>query len=247
MCIKKTLLLPICIFVIIINLSAQVNTSTDYVKMGNQSHAAGNYNEAIKYFNQAIALDSTNRDAFYYRGHAKFELADDEGAILDFTKTIQLGSFADAYFFRGRSKYFIADYSGSLADINTAIEMDRLHYRSQTRHASDVYYYRSLVNYSLKDFQGALSDGNVAIELDSTYADAYYGRAKAKYTLSDFDGAIDDCNKSIQLDQQYPDPYYLLGLIEIYQGKSEAACKNFSKAQDLGHASAADQKAKHCK
>ena len=44
---------------------------------------------AIKYFDKAIMLDSNCAEAYYYRGCAKVNLKDYEGAIGDCNKAIE--------------------------------------------------------------------------------------------------------------------------------------------------------------
>lgn len=46
------------------------------------------------------------------------------GAIMDFTKAIEIEPTALAYFFRGRAKNSLEDYRGCIADMTKAIEIE---------------------------------------------------------------------------------------------------------------------------
>jgi hypothetical protein len=61
---------------------------------------------------------------FSLRGAAKSKLKDYQGAILDYTKSIELyPKYADAYYGRGFAKYYSNDKNGACLDWSQAGEL----------------------------------------------------------------------------------------------------------------------------
>ncbi len=59
------------------------------------------------------------------KGVAKEKLEDYRGAILDYTKAIEVNpKFAEAYCNRGVVKFYLKDFRGAILDYNKAIEVD---------------------------------------------------------------------------------------------------------------------------
>lgn len=66
------------------------------------------FEKAEETLTKAIKYDKHNFEAYYYRGCAKVNAMDYQGAIEDFQKAIELKSdYADAYFNLGRTYYLI--------------------------------------------------------------------------------------------------------------------------------------------
>ena len=63
---------------------------------------------------------------FYYKqGNEKIKLGDYQGAIADFSKSIELNpNVFPSYFSRGVAKLELGDYPGSIEDFNKAIELN---------------------------------------------------------------------------------------------------------------------------
>ena len=77
------------------------------------------------HFDRAIKLKSDFSFAYYNRGHAKFHKGDLNGALVDYSKSIELNpKDADAFANRGIIKDKMGDVNGSLADFRKAIELN---------------------------------------------------------------------------------------------------------------------------
>ena len=62
---------------------------------------------------------------YYNRGHSKFNKGDLDGALADYSKSIELNpTDADAFTNRGILKNKMGDVTGSIADFNKAIELN---------------------------------------------------------------------------------------------------------------------------
>jgi tetratricopeptide (TPR) repeat protein len=109
-------------------------------------------------------------------GNAKMGVKDYKGAIVDYTKAIELDpTLKDAYINRGHAKSKLQDYIGAIADFTKAIEVDPdYHY---------PYYYRGKSKMGVKDYKGAIVDFTKAIEFDPDDRYFYYYRGESKNLL----------------------------------------------------------------
>ena len=129
---------------------------------------------------------------FIYRGYTKGKSGDLYGAIIDYTKAIEINpnSFT-AFNNRGLLKLQLKDYKGAIADFTKAIEINP--------NKGDLFEYRSIAKSALNDEYGAIADANKAIEINPSKASYYYGRGTSKYQLGDNNGACQDAKKAIKL------------------------------------------------
>ena len=106
------LIIPIIIFLGIfaililffVNLQQRPDANV-YLVGGLESFAKGEYDNSIKDFNKAIALDPNNPGAYFNRGSAYYHKEDFASAIIDFDKVIALDSNnSDARAFRSEAQ-----------------------------------------------------------------------------------------------------------------------------------------------
>jgi len=70
---------------------------------------------------QSLFGTSQTADSYYNKGTAKIEKKDYAGAIVDFTRVIEMNPMdADAYARRGEAKGALLDHQGAIADFNRA-------------------------------------------------------------------------------------------------------------------------------
>jgi tetratricopeptide (TPR) repeat protein len=108
----------------------------------------------------AVLFAQTKEDAVAYcdRGLDKVMQSDDEGAIEDFTRAIDIDpEYADAYYNRACAKYDLDDCAGAVEDYTKTIELDPKY--------KDAYYNRGCAKYDLGDSTGALKDLRKAVKL----------------------------------------------------------------------------------
>jgi tetratricopeptide (TPR) repeat protein len=189
---------------------------------------------SIADYNQSIAINPKNADAYYNRGVDKSALGDKQGAIADYNQAIAINpQDADAYNNRGLDKYSLGDKQGAIADYNQAIAINPKYTKS--------YYNRGNAKSTLGDKQGAIADYNQAIAINPKYADAYINRGNDKYDLGDKQGAIADYNKVIAINPQDADAYNNRGFVKDDLGDKQGACRDYKKAVSLGSKSAAQR------
>ena len=113
---------------------------------------------------------SQTSEEFYKRGIIKDSLRDYKGAIVDYTKAIEIdGKYVDAYYKRGvarsafipidSSGFTILDIQGAILDFTTVIEINPNY--------KNTYYLRGRAKLDLtEDYEGAILDFTKAIQLD---------------------------------------------------------------------------------
>ena len=75
--------------------------------------------EALAEFTKAVGVDSTNAEAYYYKGLAESRLGMDMAAMKSYNRSLELDSLnARAYADRGGLRVMIQDYRGAVADLD---------------------------------------------------------------------------------------------------------------------------------
>ena len=101
-------------------------TADDYHLLGMEFYQRGDFQKAIAAYDQAIKFNPLD-DAVTYsnRGNAKHALGDEQGAIADYSKSIELlPQFLLAYYGRGVAKGALGDYQGAIIDYDKSIELN---------------------------------------------------------------------------------------------------------------------------
>jgi tetratricopeptide (TPR) repeat protein len=185
---------------------------------GLEKYINNSYEQAFNYFDKAIRLDTTYKEAYYYRGLI-YNMYDSlkENAYYDFDKAIKLGlNKAEAYYYRGILRTYIElgltlNYKLVIADLNKALELDST--------LVNAYFYRS--EYRIKNAQ------------DSIHKFIPYGQP---ITIPDsvYLKSINDFSKVIYYKPNSPEVYVRRAILKKEIGDNTGACEDFKKALELG-------------
>ncbi|HML94548.1 MAG TPA: tetratricopeptide repeat protein [Thermodesulfobacteriota bacterium] len=146
--------------------------------------------------------------AYCARGYANSSFGDFEGALVDFSRAIELDSeYVEAYVTRGLVRIVLGDYSGAVRDSGNAIEIDPEY--------AEAYATRGLARRNLADYKGAIRDLDRAIETNSVLCRKHCKSGFAKSGIGDYAGAIDDFNRAIELYPNYADIHFIRGITNI--------------------------------
>jgi tetratricopeptide (TPR) repeat protein len=145
--------------------------------------SASHYQEALQFFNKAIAADPKLAEAYTNRAMAKCMLYEYESALTDWEIYL---TFEKNIFVMHQNEY------------NRAKEMIE-----KLKTDPKACYRRADEKRNIDNFKGAIADFDKAIELDPEYAEAYIARGGTKEKLGDFSGAIEDYEESIRLKPQW--------------------------------------------
>ncbi len=172
-----------------------------------------------------VSKNILNPLELYERGKAKDENSDYDGAIIDFTKAIELDSeYIDAYRGRASARIWINDYEGVVDDYTKIIELNF--------DDIDAYRSRGYAKASLKDYKGALEDFNKTIELDNE-SKVYSSRGRMKKYLLDFDEALKDFNIAIEKFPEDDSSYFGRGELKYEIEDYLGAIEDFNKYIEL--------------
>ena len=207
-------------------------TPWDHFRRGNRHYDAGEYDDAITDYNQAIDLDSNIAAAYYNRGVAYTKLGKYAEAIADYDQAITLDpQDAAAYNNRGIAYRNLGKYAEAIADCTQAIALDPKY--------AVAYSNRGDANNHLGKYAEAIADCTQAITLDSKYAGAYNNRGNAHAKLGKYAEAIADYDQAIALDPKYAAAYNNRGYAYANLGKYAEAIADYTQAIALDPKNAA--------
>ena len=200
--------------------------------------------EAIRDFTNAIELKPDYTHAFYNRGTAKKNLAEEVkdsallySAISDFDYAIKLNHvFVEALHNRGLARENLSDYAATqdhrnslllkaLEDYNKTIELNPRY--------ENAILNRGVLKGKLGRYDDAIADFNTAIQMTPDSAQAYANRGLARDFKGDLDGALIDYNKAIELKPTFDKAYYNRGLTYRKMKNYQASISDFSMAINL--------------
>ncbi|MGB3513200.1 MAG: DnaJ domain-containing protein, partial [Microcoleaceae cyanobacterium] len=128
----------------------------------------------------------------YKRGIARSQLGDYQGAIIDYTKALELNpNWAEVLYHRGFARYKMQDYRGANTDYTQALFLDP--------YLVEVYYYRGLSRMKLRYIQAGMEDYTKALGINPNFAHVYYQRGLVYLELKENRLAIEDFRKAAKL------------------------------------------------
>ncbi|WP_293347462.1 MULTISPECIES: serine protease [unclassified Microcoleus] len=197
-----------------------------YVNRGSLYGGKGDYDNALKDYNEAIKLDPKNAIAYSNRGDVYYNKGDYDNALKVYTEAIKLDpKYAIAYSNRGNLYREKGDYDNALKDFNEAIKLDPKY--------AIAYSNRGNIYSDKGDYDNALKDFNEAIKLDPKLADAYYNRGNVYYGKGDKDNALKDYTEAIKLDPKNAFAYGNRGAVYGDKGDKDNALKDYNEAIKL--------------
>jgi tetratricopeptide (TPR) repeat protein len=148
----------------------QLLPAESLISKAGELYSQSNYEQAIVFYDKALALEPNSYAALLSRSMAKFEISDFEGTIIDASRAILLDSNLPlAYYFRGRALSESARAAQSIADLSEALRLNPANLAGgRYPKNSDVYNARAISYWDLRDYGNAMSDFQKAIDLDPT-------------------------------------------------------------------------------
>ena len=188
---------------------------------------SGEYDEAIKFLDEANRLAPNDITVLSKRGAAKRQNGDQYGAISDFNRVIELRDTVTAVDYNnlGLSKYYLNDNEGAKADYMKAIEVD----------STDATILRNiaLLQFRFQAYDSVVYYYSKSFEYDSTNAIGYYYRGIANAELNQYPEAISDYTRAQELNLLEAPVYNYKGVAYYYLENYDSAMVNFKKAMDL--------------
>jgi tetratricopeptide (TPR) repeat protein len=133
-----------------------------FMNSGLLAQEESNYHTAINFFNSAIYLDLTYKEAYYATGTVKFRLSDRNNSlayILRAKSCYELGDYSQyqkdsikGYTLLSQEQLCSEDYQGAIESFSNILELDPTN--------ADAYNKRSTARSAVGDYQGAIEDLN---------------------------------------------------------------------------------------
>lgn len=192
-------------------------------------------------------------------GSKKAEAGDQEGAIADFTESLNQYKMPVAYVRRGFAELVSEDYTSAINDFNETIKLnptlerayfgrgvcrfenkdfdgaeeDMKKFTAKDKTTAIAYNYLAGIRFMKQDFKGALENYDMVVKLDPKFQDIYTNRGMMKHYLNDLKGAVEDYDKALTIDPKNATAYNNRGGAKLNQGDSKGALEDFNKAISL--------------
>ena len=175
------------------NNTAAPNGPALYLARGELWARAGDFDQAIADFDEAIRLEPGRALAYSHRGNAWSRKGDKDRALADYEAAIRIDPNSPAVFRdRGILWRRYGDLDRALVDFDHAIRMGFSD--------ASAYNERGLVWYERKSLDRAIADFNQALKINPNLVDALINRGSALRSKGDLDRAIADFDEAIRID-----------------------------------------------
>ncbi len=202
------------------------------------------WQDSLTFFDRTARQAPTIGDLRFLRGYVKRQLGDNDGALTDLTKAIQLyGSQTSPNVAMAHNDRALLlsetfkKYDEALREIDVSIAI--------MPNFALFYYNRADIKILKKDFNGALTDLNKAIELNPQFK-YFYNRANCYFELKQYQAAVADYTQAIKLKPKFEPAYFNRGLALFNLGQKQAACESVDSAANLGLKEAKNALTKLC-
>ncbi len=174
---------------------------------------------------------------YYNLGNKKFSLKDYSGAILDYTKAVEINpNFAQSYGGMCGAKINIGMNKEAVVDCNKALSLSNSNKLTNNDRAM-IYANLCGANLNLGVHKDTIKDCTKALKFNPKNDLAFYNRGSAKIQLNDYYGAIYDLNKAIDLNlnSNFISWYYSnRGIAKENVGDLRGACADWREASTFG-------------
>lgn len=214
----KFLFPTLTVFILLSSCDSNEDKKGRFLLKGNNKMMENDFDGAIDFYSEALALDQEFVDAYYNRGIAYTKTSDFQRAISDFNKAISIDhQYVDAYYHRGIAHFDNGANYNALSDADQLIALAPDDYRG--------YFLRGLVQETLGNYETALQAFDQAIEHDQTITDLYVNKATIQYYRKDYKSATTNLNKAESLNPEEPNIFNLRSLIAFERDAIDSALK----------------------
>jgi tetratricopeptide (TPR) repeat protein len=193
---------------------------------GNVAYRKGNFDEAIKFYSEAIEKTPKFADAYNNRGRVKIELENLQGAIQDFEKAVSIDE-----------KFYMAKFNLAEAYSNTERLEESLTLLKQisNQYKDSSFYYVTLSNVFIQknNFAEANSNLAVALRLNPKNDKGYTNLGYIQYSNKNYDAAKQNFEKAISINPKQDFAINNLSLIYAQQNDYLKALETVEKAIEI--------------
>ena len=214
-------------------ISINPKNPSPYVNRGNYQRLLGRPRLAIKDLDYAILLNYAGKDAFFFRGLSYIQTNNDDSALRDLNKFLELSQINNenrpiALLERGIVYYYLKKYDEALNDLDEAIELDPTIWKA--------YGFKGIILCNKEEYIAGLDDLDIAIRSGEDNSIFYLYRGISSYILNQHDKGKSDLNRYISnpsyqstLDERYL-AYLYRGMLNLDIGEISESLVDFSDA-----------------
>jgi len=181
-----------------------------------------------------LFVSAQSADAHYRMGLFKYNIRDFDGALRDFTRTVEISpNYEKAYEKLGLLKYRLEDYFGAVNDLTIAV--------GYFPDDAQSYYFRGLSKIQLNDFEGASEDFNHVLRIFPENELALNKLGYVNYLTGKYQEAIEYYNRAITSRETLGEAYFYRGLSKHRINDRLGGCSDLERANKLEYAEAFDE------
>lgn len=193
----KKILLCFTLLVILNTANAQVTGNNTYDN-AYRNYIAGNFEDAIRYYNDYLKSNTTSDKAYFERGMCYESIRRFDDALRDYNTAVNIKPFYSLYLISRGYVYIKSSVpQNALTDFTMAIQHDPSN--------PEAYWGRMNAYVDLDKYDFALRDINSAINLNTENALYYYIRAVVYSKLNDTAKFYDDVERIVN---NYPSGFF---------------------------------------
>lgn len=201
---------------------AQINTDR-VMAIGRNALYFEDYVLSIQYFNQVIDAKPYLAEPYFFRGLAKINLDDYQGAENDCSEAIERNPFVvNAYQVRGLSRIRQDNLEGAVNDYVKALELDPENVA--------LWHNLALCRIRQENYEGAKNDLDRLIVISPRYTKAYLMRGEVDLKQKDTIAAEADFNRALEIDRYDPDTWAGRAMLNLMSDKYKEAEADFDQA-----------------
>jgi tetratricopeptide (TPR) repeat protein len=196
------------LFAVQLSCSSDEDDKLRFLKKGNVAFQDNNTKDAIRYYEEALKIDSAYADAFYNKGLALASLNKYDEAIDAYTNAVNVSpEYGSALFARATSHYMVKQYFAAQQDVASV--------RVYWQDSSKADFLEGLINTALEKYPQALLNFERAQQLDPENQEITVNIGNTLYNLGSFNKAKNTLGQSFDSDHEQSVAYNTLGLIAL--------------------------------
>ncbi len=216
--------------------------SLPYWNRGQFYREQGNFDAALKDYNQGVAIEPTSGELLNSRGKTYFDMAMSgnfqqqapqllANALKDYTTALNSARMKDktrseVLINRGAAEGARQNFDQSIIDLTEGLRIDPEN--------KNGYFNRSIAYYTTRQYDKALADYTSYLKLDPFNGNVWYERGMVLRSMNRNEEAIESLNKAIQLTPMLHVAYIERARAYAQSGNKAAAQKDYLQAQKAG-------------